>query len=329
MYVGFSASTGLYCWSLRIEGRTQDLDPRKLPFRMTMYNKVVLSKGFALGTTLVSVALVFLMIIAAFCIIFRIRDGDEILEDWEIEYGACRFKYSELFAAAGGFGEKSLAGKDEFLLVYDYVPNGSVDKLLYEDGVVHRDVKPSNVQIDEGLNEKLRDFGLARTYEHNNNPRTINIAGMLGYLAHELTKTGKAATRSDVYGYDTLMLEVASRRMPIEPQNRANELVVVIWVRELHCILKEISPEPLIRSSQLSFRPTMVFIWKFLQQLQSSQIADDPAYNISTLSQSKNSWTNFGKKISTVHAKNYLLDHIIIARNHQTCLLLGKPGYFP
>ncbi|KAE8672683.1 peroxidase 43-like [Hibiscus syriacus] len=230
MYVGFSASTGLYCWSLRIEGRTQDLDPRKLPFRMTMYNKVVLSKGFALGTTLVSVALVFLMIIAAFCIIFRIRDGDEILEDWEIEYGACRFKYSELFAAAGGFGEKSLAG------------------------VVHRDVKPSNVQIDEGLNEKLRDFGLARTYEHNNNPRTINIAGMLGYLAHELTKTGKAATRSDVYGYDTLMLEVASRRMPIEPQNRANELVVVIWVRELHCILKEISPEPLIRSSQLSFR---------------------------------------------------------------------------
>ena len=60
-----------------------------------------------------------------------------------------------------------------------------------------------------------------------------HILGTLGYLASELTRIGKATTSTDVYGYGTLMLEVASRR-PIEAQNNAKELLLVDWVRELH-----------------------------------------------------------------------------------------------
>ncbi|KAK8575022.1 hypothetical protein V6N13_033754 [Hibiscus sabdariffa] len=98
----------------------------------------------------------------------------------------------------------------------------------------HRDVKPSNALMHEDLNAKLGYFGLARTYEHDNDPQTTNIVSTLGYLAHELARTGKATTSTDVYGNGTLMLEVASRRKPFEPRNRTNETVLVDWVRGCH-----------------------------------------------------------------------------------------------
>ncbi|KAJ8645395.1 hypothetical protein MRB53_007143 [Persea americana] len=160
--------------------------------------------------------------------------------------------------------------KDELLLVYDHVLNGSLDKLLFnnnkkknttkkiltweqrykiligvgkallylheecEQRVVHRDVKSSNILIDADLNAKLGDFRLARIYEHDIHPQTTHIVGTLGYLAPELTRTGKATTSTDVFSFGMFMLEVACRRQPIEPQNNGQELVLVDWVRELH-----------------------------------------------------------------------------------------------
>ncbi|QHO03741.1 L-type lectin-domain containing receptor kinase S [Arachis hypogaea] len=158
--------------------------------------------------------------------------------------------------------------QDELLLVYDYVPNGSLDALLFENDhqkkklltwdqrykivtgvaqgllylheecplqVVHRDVKPSNVLIDADLQPRLGDFGLARCQEHGINPKTTHVVGTLGYIAPELSKTGKATRSTDVYGYGVLILEVACGRRPIEPQKTPRELVLVDWVSELHC----------------------------------------------------------------------------------------------
>lgn len=150
--------------------------------------------------------------------------------------------------------------RGDLLLVYDYMANASLDKFLfeepqsilsweqrlkiikgaasgllylhegYEQVVIHRDIKASNVLLDDELNGKLGDFGLARLYEHGSNPSTTRVVGTLGYLAPELPRTGKADTSSDVFAFGALLLEVVCGRRPIEPKAQPEELVLVDWV---------------------------------------------------------------------------------------------------
>ncbi|GLT37498.1 hypothetical protein SLA2020_118110 [Shorea laevis] len=156
--------------------------------------------------------------------------------------------------------------KTELLLVYDYMPNGSLDKYLYdqpmvtlnwrqrfrvikgvasglfylheewEQVVVHRDVKASNVLLDGELNGRLGDFGLARLYDHGTDPRTTHVVGTLGYLAPEHTRTGKATTKTDVFSFGAFLLEVACGRRPIEQQAENETMILVdlvysFWLR--------------------------------------------------------------------------------------------------
>ncbi|XP_031249477.1 L-type lectin-domain containing receptor kinase I.8-like isoform X1 [Pistacia vera] len=149
--------------------------------------------------------------------------------------------------------------KGEFILVYDYMPNGSLDKLLYsntepnlnwfqrfriirgiasgllylheewEQVVLHRDIKPGNVLLDAELNGRLGDFGLAKLYDHDSNPQTTNLVGTVGYLAPELIRTGKATTGTDVFAFGAFMLEVACGRRPVEQQGYG-VVYLVEWV---------------------------------------------------------------------------------------------------
>ncbi|PON76971.1 Serine/threonine protein kinase [Trema orientale] len=134
---------------------------------------------------------------------------------------------------------------DHLLLVYDYMPNGSLDRfigkrlsldwetrykvltglasaLLYlheECGptpVVHRDVKPNNIMLDSHFTSHLGDFGLARLLFQNDNASavvsTTMMAGTPGYLAPELGFTGKATPESDVYSFGMVVLELVCGR---------------------------------------------------------------------------------------------------------------------
>ncbi|XP_058099370.1 L-type lectin-domain containing receptor kinase SIT2-like [Magnolia sinica] len=152
--------------------------------------------------------------------------------------------------------------KRELLLVYDFMPNGSLDKFLFDHPksmlrwghrfriikgvasgllylheewgqvVLHRDIKASNVLLDSEMNGRLGDFGLARLYDHGTDPRTTHMVGTFGYLAPELTRTGKATTSTDVFAFGAFMLEVACGRRPIDPQSSVDEVILVEWVSE-------------------------------------------------------------------------------------------------
>uniref|UniRef100_A0A0C9QNB8 non-specific serine/threonine protein kinase n=1 Tax=Wollemia nobilis TaxID=56998 RepID=A0A0C9QNB8_9CONI len=150
----------------------------------------------------------------------------------------------------------------QLFIVYDYMPNGSLDRMIFcrpaltwgqryhilkgvaagllylheewEKRVVHRDIKSSNVLLDTELNARLGDFGLARLYEHSENPQTTHVVGTLGYIAPELIHTGKATPSSDVFSFGALLLEVACGRKPVEPAKDPEEVVLVEWVWDLY-----------------------------------------------------------------------------------------------
>jgi serine/threonine protein kinase len=159
--------------------------------------------------------------------------------------------------------------RNDLLLVYDYMPNGSLDRFLFRDDsassekinqhlswsqrfhilqgiasallylheewehvVLHRDVKASNVLVDADFNGRLGDFGLAKLHEHGANPSTTRVVGTVGYLAPEMTRTGRATTGSDVFAFGAMVLEVVCGRRPIEPKAIQEEAVLVDWVRD-------------------------------------------------------------------------------------------------
>ncbi|KAA3458165.1 L-type lectin-domain containing receptor kinase IV.1-like [Gossypium australe] len=124
--------------------------------------------------------------------------------------------------------------KGELLLVYDYMPNGSLDKYLYNQPKLtlnwsQRDVKASNVLLDSELNGRLGDFGLARLCDHGTEPHTTHVVGTIGYLAPEHTRTCKATPCTDVFAFGAFLFEVACGRRPIS-QSPVDEVILVDWV---------------------------------------------------------------------------------------------------
>ncbi|PPD95218.1 hypothetical protein GOBAR_DD07757 [Gossypium barbadense] len=149
--------------------------------------------------------------------------------------------------------------KRELLLVYEFMPNGSLDSHLFgrripltwpvrykislglasaifylheecEQCVVHRDIKSNNVMLDSSFNAKLGDFGLARLMSHELGPKTTGLAGTIGYLAPEYISTGRASKESDVYSFGVVLLEIATGRKSADPREATETgLVEQVW----------------------------------------------------------------------------------------------------
>ncbi|XP_044488401.1 L-type lectin-domain containing receptor kinase IX.1-like [Mangifera indica] len=151
--------------------------------------------------------------------------------------------------------------KKNLLLVYEFMPNGSLDFLLFkgecllpwelrykivedlasgllylheewEQCVLHRDIKSSNIMLDSNFNAKLGDFGLATFIDHEKGSHATGLAGTQGYMAPECLKTRKTSKESDVFSFGVVALEIACGRKSIEHQYEEDQVSLVPWVWE-------------------------------------------------------------------------------------------------
>lgn len=148
------------------------------------------------------------------------------------------------------------------LLMYDYMPNGSLGSLLHERNgnplewelryqillgaaeglaylhhdcvppIVHRDIKANNILIGLEFEPYIADFGLAKLVDDGDFARSSNtVAGSYGYIAPEYGYMMKITEKSDVYSYGVVALEVLTGKQPIDP-TIPEGLHVVDWVRQ-------------------------------------------------------------------------------------------------
>lgn len=149
------------------------------------------------------------------------------------------------------------------LLVYDYMPNGSLDRHVfhgpeeeatlewglrykiisgvasalhylhneYDQKVVHRDLKASNIMLDADFNARLGDFGLARALENEKTSyaELEGVPGTMGYIAPECFHTGRATCESDVYGFGAVVLETVCGHRPWTKIEGFQFLVDWVW----------------------------------------------------------------------------------------------------
>ncbi|PKA47484.1 Receptor-like protein kinase HAIKU2 [Apostasia shenzhenica] len=161
----------------------------------------------------------------------------------------------------------SITSEDSSLLVYEYLPNGSLwDRLHSAAGkklvaldwgtryeiavgaargleylhhgcdrpVLHRDVKSSNILLDKDLRPRIADFGLAKILHsappaHRDATTQVLIPGTYGYIAPEYAYTWKVNEKSDVYSFGVVLMELVTGRMPVEKEY-GEDKDIVRWV---------------------------------------------------------------------------------------------------
>ncbi|CAA6653941.1 unnamed protein product [Spirodela intermedia] len=149
------------------------------------------------------------------------------------------------------------------MLVYEFVNNGNLEQWLHgamrqhgsltwearikillgtakalsylheaiEPKVVHRDIKSSNILIDDEFNAKVSDFGLAKLLGAGKSHITTRVMGTFGYVAPEYANTGLLNEKSDVYSFGVVLLEAITGRDPVDYSRPANEVNLVEWLK--------------------------------------------------------------------------------------------------
>ncbi|XP_028958648.1 cysteine-rich receptor-like protein kinase 34 [Malus domestica] len=152
--------------------------------------------------------------------------------------------------------------EEERMLIYEYMPNKSLDYFLFDSTrdrqldwkerftiiegitqgmvylhkysrktVIHRDLKAGNILLDQNMNPKISDFGMAKIFTEDLGANTMRIAGTRGYMPPEYVMGGNFSVKSDVYSYGVLLLEIISGRKnnSLYNEDRALNLVGHAW----------------------------------------------------------------------------------------------------
>ncbi|XP_074365444.1 LEAF RUST 10 DISEASE-RESISTANCE LOCUS RECEPTOR-LIKE PROTEIN KINASE-like 2.3 isoform X1 [Apium graveolens] len=164
-------------------------------------------------------------------------------------------------------------------LIYEFMPNGSLDKYIFLEGggtptlncekiyeisckvaygieylhrgcdmqILHFDIKPHNILLDENFNPKISDFGLAKLRATDQSIVTMTAArGTMGYMAPELfyKNIGAVSYKADVYSFGMLLLEMAGRRKNLNPfKDQISQIYFPSWIYDQISQGKEIEME--------------------------------------------------------------------------------------
>ncbi|KAJ9678757.1 hypothetical protein PVL29_020833 [Vitis rotundifolia] len=155
----------------------------------------------------------------------------------------------------------------KWALIYDFMPNGSLDKFIFLKGekhiplswdrlykialgvgrgieylhqgcdmqILHFDIKPHNILLDEDFTPKVSDFGLAKLYSTNESVVSLTVArGTLGYIAPELfyKNIGHVSYKADVYSFGMLLMEMVGkqRHFSRHQEEDLSELFFPSWI---------------------------------------------------------------------------------------------------
>ncbi|KAF8037052.1 hypothetical protein BT93_B0080 [Corymbia citriodora subsp. variegata] len=117
-----------------------------------------------------------------------------------------------------------------------HIITGTAEGLAYLHGgcgvkIIHRDIKASNILLDENLTAKIADFGLARYIASNKSHHSTGIAGTIGYMAPEYLVRGQLTERADVYAFGVLVLEILSGRKNSIYTSGSSSVLQLVWKR--------------------------------------------------------------------------------------------------
>ncbi|CAM6113617.1 unnamed protein product [Calypogeia fissa] len=151
------------------------------------------------------------------------------------------------------------------LLVYKFVPNGTLEEALHGEGkpcmnwatrmkialgtarglaylhgdciprIIHRDIKGSNILLDEQFEAQVADFGLAKLADATQTHLTTRVMGTFGYVAPEYAMSGKLTDKSDVYSFGVVLLELITGKRPVDSTllSVEGDSSLVEWARPL------------------------------------------------------------------------------------------------